>query len=909
MTVTQGLIVKRLRGLPAFWICSGIALLGWLGCGMVPANAQIAGDNSVGTRVNGDRTAPCVGACVITEGTVVGDHLFHSFRQFSIPTGGEAIFEHGGVRNIFLRVTGRLPSNIDGRISADTASLILLNPNGIIFGPNATLNIGGSFIGSTADRLLFDNGAQFRASDRAFPANLLTVSVPIGLQFGANPGRILIQGTGNNLFFDSQTSEVVRDFRSPGLTVQSGQTLGLIGGNVTLRGGNLTAPQGRIDIGSVGSGSNVSLIPANLGWRVDYGETQQWQTIRLTQAASIDTSGEGGGKIQLRGQQVTLMDGSALLANSLGNLAGGRLTIRADDLQVTGLSTIAPFASGIFADAASTATVRGGNVRINVVHLQVTGGAQIGVNTFGAADAGTLTIRSDDISLDGGSPLGPSGLFTDVAPNATGIGGNLTLEAGRLQITTGAQVSATSNGLGHTGNLTVRANDVRITGVVTTPAGESASGLLVNMGPRAIGQGGSLVIDADRLQVRDGAQVSSGTIGAGDAGSITVRARDVDLSGGAEVPSGIFALVDVPASGIGGTIRINAERLQVIDGAQIATSTLGSGNAGALQISASESIRLRGRSPGGFPSGLFASTLNGTGSGGDLTVATDQLVVEDGASISVRSALDTQNPEQGAAGNLNLTAGSIMLDNQATLTADTVSGSRGNINLQSDLVVLRRASRISTNAQSTASGGNIRVDASNGFILAGSQENSDITANATLGNGGRVDIRAEGILGIEPRPELTASSDITASSEFGISGVVNVNAPEVDPVQEQASLPDTPRSSELLQGCQPRSGSVASRFIVTGHQGLQPNPYESLSDSSVLEDIQLPRQWAEVSVDGSNSAHAQTQPTNQIGEAQGWRVNDRGEVVLVAEVSPSPAHGCSFQTNLRDRPDFERTQY
>jgi filamentous hemagglutinin family protein len=874
---------------------------------------------------------------VITAGTVVGENLFHSFRQFSIPTGGEAIFEPGNVRNIFSRVTGGFPSNIEGRISASgTANLFLLNPSGIMFGPNATLNIGGSFIGSTADRIIFNNGAQFRATDRTFPSDLLTISAPIGLQFGANPSRIVVRGAGNNLFFDDQTFEIVRDFRPPGLEVQPGQTLALIGGDVLLRGGNLTAPQGRIELGSVGSGSVVSLRPFNLAWRLNYGETQRWQNIRLTQAASIDTSGVGGGTIQLQGQQVNLTEGSALLADALGNLAGGRLTIRAEALQLTGLSAIAPFVSGIFADAASTATARGGDVRIEVGQLQVAGGAQIGVNTFGAANAGTLTIRADDISLDGGSPLGPSGLFVNVAPNATGRGGNLTLNAGRLQVTNGAQISATSDGFGRTGNLTIRANQIRLAGVVNTPVGESSSGLLANMGLDAVGQGGNLVIESDRLRGEGGAQISSGTFGAGNAGAITIRARDVDLSGGtAAAPSGLFAPVDITASGDGGRLSITTERLRVTDGAQIATSTLGSGNAGTLRINASESVRLRGQSPGGVPSGLFASTLNGTGSGGNLTVITEQLGVEDGASISVRSASNLQTPGQGAAGNLNLTARNIVLNNQATLTAETVSGDRGNINLQADRLVLRRASRISTNAQGSASGGNIRVDVNNGFILAVAQENSDITANAIFGDGGRVDITAEGLLGIAPRAELTRLSDITASSEFGIAGVVNVDAPVVEPVQEQASLPSTPGNPELLQGCQPGASPVASRFIITGRQGLQPNPYEPLSDRDILGDVSLPLQWTVESGNGgnrSNAAEAQTQslsqqspnqqspnqqspsqqspsqqPPDEIVEAQGWQVNDRGKVVLVA-VPPSPTQGCSFQTSLPDRPNIESTE-
>ena len=156
--------------------------------GMVfPAFSQVTSDNTTNTTVNTNGNN-----FNILNGIQKGNNLFHSFKEFSIPKGGSATFQNSSaIVNIINRVTGGNISNIDGLIKASgSANLFLINPAGIVFGENAKLDIGGSFIGSTAESILFEDGFNYSAIvSQATP--LLTVSVPLGLQMGINPGNII----------------------------------------------------------------------------------------------------------------------------------------------------------------------------------------------------------------------------------------------------------------------------------------------------------------------------------------------------------------------------------------------------------------------------------------------------------------------------------------------------------------------------------------------------------------------------------------------------------------------------------------------------------------------------------------------------------------------------------------------
>lgn len=130
--------------LPIYTLC-------YLIIAITPAKAQIVSDDTVNTQVNQNGNI-----AEITGGETRGSNLFHSFQDFPVPTNNEASFQNAAeISNIFSRVTGGNISEINGAIRANGSSnLFLINPAGIVFGEGASLNIGGSFYGSSASSIL-----------------------------------------------------------------------------------------------------------------------------------------------------------------------------------------------------------------------------------------------------------------------------------------------------------------------------------------------------------------------------------------------------------------------------------------------------------------------------------------------------------------------------------------------------------------------------------------------------------------------------------------------------------------------------------------------------------------------------------------------------------------------------------
>ena len=216
------------------------------------------------------------------------------------------------------------------------------------------------------------------------------------------------------------------------------------------------------------------------------------------------------------------------------------------------------------------------------------------------------------------------------------------------------------------------------------------------------------------------------------------------------------------------------------------------------------------------------------------------------------------------------------MNNSGSLRAESRAGSQGNITLNVRDIQMRGGSNITTNATGLSEGGNITIDADTLVAL----ENSDITANAVQGRGGNIQISISGIFGSQFRPALTPESDITASSQFGISGNVTITNPEVETRSLLVELPQNlvDPSQQITSGCDPTQGNT---FTVAGRGGLPENPTSALLGRAIWWDNRdLSNSNLAAVVELEKAPKSESNP--EIMEANGWIVNQKGQVELVA---------------------------
>jgi filamentous hemagglutinin family protein len=705
------------------WQSNVAVLLGWVSAIATfinPSFAQsnIAPDNTLGTVessqvINNFNGAPNE---AIAGGAQRGQHLFHSFREFNVSENRGAYFlvPNTNIQNIFARVTGSNPSEIFGvlgtrqanNFTPSTANLFLMNPNGVVFGPNARLDVGGSFLATTANAIQFGEQGFYNANGGQL-ADVLTINPSAFLFNQISRGNITnrsVAPAGQNLIGENIT----------GLRVPDGKSLLLLGGNVNIEGGGLRAYEGRVELAGLAAPGAVGLNVAGNTLSFNVPNAVERGDISLTNGAEINVRGAGPGDIAMTARDVNIASGSIVRAG-IDNALGTPESKSGDVLiNATGKMTLADTDTRIsnVLDEGSFGTA--GNINITTGTFSISNNAVLTADTFGRGNAGNIFLQSSDaVSINSGAVIDSSS-----QRGAVGNGGNINIIANSLSLTEDGSLDVNTYSNGNAGNVFVRVSD---------SVSLANSFISSNVEPGAVGNGGDINIEAGSLFLKDGAQLQTSIIrandnfpaGRGNGGNVNINVRGtVNITGiRNEIPSGIVSFLGTGTSGKGGNITINADSFSLTDNARLNASTFGNGNAGNIFIRVNNSASFVN---GDIFNGVAAGAV---GNGGDINIQAASLSLTANAQLQtlIQAAGNNLPPGRGNGGNININvrdkvifaqpqeAG--MLNGIQASVGEGAIGKGGDVTINAGSVEIRDGSEIQASTRGKGNSGTITINA------------------------------------------------------------------------------------------------------------------------------------------------------------------------------------------------------
>ncbi len=658
--------------------------------GASPAGAEAVFDGSVGPQGN------LSGDMIVDDsyGTQVGGNLFHSFSTLNVNAGESLTFTSGfaGVTdNVISRVTGSTSTLIDGPVfsAIPDSSLWLINPNGLVFGEGAFVDVQGGFHASTADYLLLDDGGRF-GTDLSLSGNTtLTMGNPAAFGFLTDaPASIEINRTG--------------------LFVPYGETLELVGGDLRVESGFIGADGGTLAMAAVASVGEVALTEDGF----EVGEGRAMGDIHLFESTA-SASGEGGGAVFIRGGQFVMEQGSRLDAETWGFADGQGIDLEVDDLVVSASSGI------------STATYgpgAGGDIEIRATgSITVQGGSAIDARVNWEGDAGDLTlIAGESILIDGFNEFGD----TSIVGGPTfgpGNGSDMLFEAPVVTVSNGAFIWGSARDAGSSGDITINATES--VNLVGTDDNGFSGGIFANT--NTSGDASDVTINTHDFNMLDAAYVVIRTRGAGKGGDFVVNAQgDATFAGTGVLNDPSFLWTGSGGPGESGDVTINARNMYVRDGAQIGTFAPGPRDAGAIDLNIEEQMVIEGSAWDDFGT-FYPARLDATGRDGDagaITVSARDIF------IGADGHITTESFGNGTSGDITLEATDLFQmgggDELAFVFAESFSnplGRRlgGDVRITAQNIDIRKNSVVTTAGEGGTVAGDIDIHAVDQLVIAG----------------------------------------------------------------------------------------------------------------------------------------------------------------------------------------------
>lgn len=796
-----------------------------------PVYAEVVLDGTLGARMtlNGPKFL-----IEDTLGKQVGSNLFHSFESFTINTGESATFTGpDSVRNVIGRVTGSSASQIDGMLRSQipNADVYLLNPNGIMFGKNASLDIQGSFHASTANSLHLEDDGHFDAST---PSNSrLTIAPPSS--FG---------------FLDNNPAEI--SIKKSLLQVPRRQTLSFIGGDLHIHEGTLYAPDGRINLVSMASMGQV--MPGLSNTTEKFGTITLYkspdtplQNMNGHEIANIDTSGVNGGEIFIQGGNFFSTGGH--IYSEIVNYAN---EVEDNPTQHSKITILAKKAitlseqSDISVDSEQGTSHRAGDISIKTQDMMLEKESSMSSRPFGKGYGGNITITTKNLAMK------RSSISTKSGRGVTGNAGNIQLEIGQLTLQDGGLLNSGTLGTGNGGDISINATE----GIsllthgfrsrIASSVGDTKTG-------EVSGDGGNIHIVAPRLEIKDNSAVQTGTfkLTTGNAGNIQLDVNNLVLENGGMI------VTATAGSGVGGNIDISSINTAMKKGL-ILSSSADRGNAGSITITTNTALltdesflssladvadggditlkvhdhltiknrsgitsQVRENAPQTGNAGdiqidanhlrlhdaIINATTFGSGIGGDIDIFSNDIEINDGAKITAESV---GNNNAGNAGSISLTTNTVSLNKKSAISTEAIVAGGGNIDMTVHDSLYLVDSKITAEAggnKSQDNGGNLTIENPTLFII----KNSQLRANAYVGNGGKIDIKTN-------KFDMLGDSTIDVSSELGLNGQLIINSVELKDINLLSH--DYLNADKLKVQCEARVIQDVSKLFTVGRDGI-----------------------------------------------------------------------------------------